>query len=321
MFALGLDWPYGALPIELSPVATQEADVAIVPNQLVQRTLAAAGRALERIRVVPPGVDEAFQPDAAPLAEIVEWKGSRPAVLFRGGLDFRHGLDLLLGAALAARQQGLELCLVVAPESAADGSSAADLRELVQRFQQTRGAPELLLVERELSRAELAGLQRACDLLCHPYRSEGCGVAVLEARASGLPVLVTAGGGCDEFLSGPGAVRIPAQRRDVELPEVCVSQPWVLEPDAAALARLFAGCLRDLSRLGVEARGFAANVRADHPWASAAQAIERLASEAMRRRRGVRRPVVEPAVVVAGPVGDETGAARPLPRPALLARH
>jgi glycosyltransferase involved in cell wall biosynthesis len=269
---------------------------------------------MESIVVVPPGVDAAFAADAAPLREVVDWKGARPAVLFRGGCGWRQGLDVLLAAAAAARQQGIEFGIVVAPERYGEHGET-DRRELVQRCLAAPGAPELLLVERELSRTELAGLHRACDLLCHPYRGESFGLPVLQARAAGLPVLVTAGGACDDFLAGPGVVRIPAQRRSVELPDVCVSQPWVLEPDAAATARLLGECLRDLPQLGEAARGFAAKVRAAYPWASAAQAIERLAFAAMGRRRGGVRAAVAPAVELPGPAGGRIGAARLLTRP------
>lgn len=57
--------------------------------------------------MIPHGVDaELFNETKQPLAEIVQWKGSLPAVLFVGELSFRKGFDLFLRATLAAARQG-----------------------------------------------------------------------------------------------------------------------------------------------------------------------------------------------------------------------
>ena len=46
-------------------------------------------------------------------------------------------------------------------------------------------APELLLIEEDLTSTAMAGVYRASDLLVHPYRGEGFGMPVLsnEERA------------------------------------------------------------------------------------------------------------------------------------------
>ena len=55
----------------------------------------------------------------------------------------------------------------------------------------------------------MAALYRSCDVLVHPYRGEGFAMPVLEAMASGLPVVVTAGGPTDEFCPDAAGWRIP----------------------------------------------------------------------------------------------------------------
>lgn len=293
-FALRVDWEYGALPVELAPAVTDEADLVVVHSDHVAGTILAAGRSPVGLHVVPHGVDAAIDDAVAPDPEIMAWKGGRPAVLFCGGLVWRKGFDVFLRAVLAARRAGADFAVVVKAVGGDSHYRGFDLRGLVERFAATRGTPPIRLVERSLSRGQLAGLYTACDLLLHPYRGEGFCLPVLEARAAGLPVLATAGGATDALMAGPGAVQIPSVRRQLELPGVHLGRPWVLEPCADGTARLLGAALADLHALRQQARSFAPAVRAAYTWAAAAQAIERMADAA--RRGGSRGGEVEPGV-------------------------
>ncbi len=297
-FAVRFDYEYGALPVELMPLLDQEADQVVVHSAPVFRLLMAAGRSDERLTLLPHGVDPVFQGEGAVLPEVAAFAPGLPKVLFVGGLIWRKGVDLLLQAALQAWAAGARFALVFKALGSDQHYAGFGLGELVRRVQRTDGAPPVLLLERDLSRAELAALYRSCDLLAHPYRGEGFGLPVLEARACGLPVLVTAGGSTDDFGQGPGVVKVSAARRDLELPGCHGSLPWVLEPDAQALRAAFAGALRDLGVLRSGAAATAPAVRAAFGWDAAAAGIERLAALGMGRRRPRRVAPVGPAAVV-----------------------
>lgn len=294
--ALRVDWEYGALPLELTPHVTQEADAVVVHSEHVYRAVTAAGRPMPQVRVVPHGVDEAMHENAPPDPVVVQWKGDLPAVLFCGGLIWRKGIDVFLGAALAARAAGARFCIVVKSVGQSTHYSRHHLGELVRRFRATPGTPPLLVVDGDLSRSELASLYTACDVLVHPYRGEGFCLPVLEARACGLPVLATGGGATEALMDGPGATRIPSARRTVELPDPHVAMPWILEPSAADAGRLLGEVLADLPAQRAEARGFSRAVRAAFPWSAAAEALEQMAWDAMGRRR-VPEPVAAPEVL------------------------
>jgi glycosyltransferase involved in cell wall biosynthesis len=284
-FAVRFDYEYGALPVELTPLLTQEADLVVVHSRAVEQLLTSAGRPAGTIELVPHGVDAGvFHEAAAPLGEVASFKCGLPAVLFVGGLVFRKGIDVFLRMLLQASAAGARLCAVVKSVGGDQHYAGFGLGELVRRFQQTPGAPPLLLLERDLSRHELAGLYRACDLLAHPYRGEGFGLPVLEARACGLPVLVTAGGSTDDFCDGAGVVKIPAARRPLELPQAHVAQPWVLEPDADAAGRLLVQALGRLGGLQADARAAAPGVRGAFTWDRAAAAIEQMARRSAAAR-------------------------------------
>ena len=284
-FAVRVDWEYGALPVQLTPVVTQEADLVVVHSNHVMAAVTSAGRPAEQVRLIPHGADsEVFHAEAPQLEDVLAWKQGRPAVLFVGGLIWRKGIDAFVRAVLAAQQAAPGFCVVVKGLGGEQHYGGYHLRELVQKVQRHPKAPPLLLIEDELSRPEMAGLFTACDVLLHPYRGEGFGMPVLEARACGLPVLVTEGGACDDFAVGDGAVKIPSWRRPVELPEVCVAQPWVLEPEEQAVGRVLVESLRRLPELTAAARRESVAVRQVFSWDAAAESIERLAREATRGR-------------------------------------
>ena len=295
-WALRIDQEYGSLPLELTPHVTQDADTVVVHSEHVHRTLAAAGRPMHGMKVIPHGVDAAMHEQAVPDPAIVAWKQGRPAVLFCGGLIWRKGFDVWLRAVLAAWQQNPDFCLVVKTVGHDAHYGRFHLGELLERVRNTPGAPPVLVIDRELTRAELASVYTACDVLLHPYRGEGFCLPVLEARACGLPVLATAGGATEALMAGPGAIRIPSARREVDMPSAFVGTPWVFEPSGDDAARLLAEALANLPALQRDARAFAKSVRAAYGRDSAAAAIEELAFAAMGKRRV---PLPEPVVTLA----------------------
>jgi glycosyltransferase involved in cell wall biosynthesis len=148
--------------------------------------------------VTPNGVDEEFGPG----------NGTREYLLFVGAIQARKDP---LAAVDAARAVGLPL-VVAGPRK--DESLA---RELERRGADLRG-----YVERE----ELAGLYRGAAALVLPSRHEGFGLPVLEAMASGTPVV---------------AAPDPALRE--------VAGDAALFADAAGLAEAVRAALRDRDRL------------------------------------------------------------------------
>jgi alpha-1,3-rhamnosyl/mannosyltransferase len=122
------------------------------------------GLAPEKITVTPHGVDPAFGPG----------DGARPGyLLFVGAVQARKDPLAALAAAHAA---GLPL-VVVGPEK-----EPALARELRAGGADLRGW---------LEKDELAELYRGAEALLLPSRFEGFGIPVLEAMASGTPVVVS----------------------------------------------------------------------------------------------------------------------------------
>lgn len=150
----------------------------------LRREVASAGIAVHHARLVPLGVDlELFR-----VAAERPW---RNRLLYVGRLSPLKGVDVAIGA--LAHLPGAELDIVGAGPPAVERS----LRSLAESL----GVGSRVRFDGLRSRAEVAAVSSAVDALLFPARwQEPFGSAVLEALASGTPVVATASGGVAEYL-------------------------------------------------------------------------------------------------------------------------
>jgi glycosyltransferase involved in cell wall biosynthesis len=282
-----LPWEYGALPPAwVDGLRAGGADEVWTPSEYCRTMFLDAGIAPERIVVVPNGIDpERFSPDRAvepyPLATRATFR-----FLFIGGVLPRKGVDVLLAAYRRAFGATDDVALVLKLFGTRTFYQPADGGASIRAFPEEPDAPELLVIEDELTDDDVVRLYRSCDALAFPYRSEGFGLPMLEALACGLPVIATAGGAADAFLDDDVAYRVPARRvpiSGVVRGEQLAGEGWWLEPDVDALAAI----MRHVATHAAEARAKALlgseRARRDWTWARAAEIaaarLRRLASD------------------------------------------
>lgn len=187
-----IPWEFGVIPSHWAQFLAQSHDEVWVPSAFVARSFVLSGLKPEQLRVIPNGVDpQLFQPEGPsyPLKSRKKLK-----FLFVGGLLPRKGVDLLLQAYENAFKADDDVLLVI--KSFGDSSHYA--RNLFQ-WEEKANTPDVEWIQEDLSPQELAALYRSCDVYVHPYRGEGFGMPILEAMASGLPVIIPNAGPAPEF--------------------------------------------------------------------------------------------------------------------------
>lgn len=191
---------------------------AVVANSQGLRDLARRFDPTVPIRIIPNGVDpQRFAPP-----EKRTW--APPRLLFVGRLVYQKGLDVLLEA-LAGVPETLPWHLTLV----GDGPYRPTLEALAAQ----RGLKERLTFAGWHPPERIPAFYREANLFVFPSRDEGMPNAVLEAMASGLPVLATRIAGNEELVAPEVGVLVP--RDDpMALREALLR----LLPDAALRQRL-----------------------------------------------------------------------------------
>ena len=145
------------------------------------------------IEVIPNGVDlELFSPDPTPE------KPDTLRLLTVGRLSPTKRVEMLIDAVEMLQKQGVKVQLTIA------GSGA-----LERRLRQTVTRKNLADVVRMAGRVEpekMPRLYRQNDIFVSATMQEGMSNAMLEAMASGLPIVTTACEGLDELISDNGII-------------------------------------------------------------------------------------------------------------------
>ncbi len=205
--------------------AVARADLVVAISEQTRRDLVDLyGVPAERVRVVYQGCHAAFRAAPAPdaLAAVARAHALPPRfVLSVGTIERRK--NLLLAVRALAGLPGVPL-VVVGRET----EYAAEVRAAVA----ASGLGERVRFLRGLSTADLAALYRLADVLVYPSIFEGFGIPIVEALASGTPV-VTTRGGCFAEAGGPGSAYVGAD--DVEGMRAALASIW---EDPARRARM-----------------------------------------------------------------------------------
>jgi glycosyltransferase involved in cell wall biosynthesis len=147
----------------------------------------------ERVVVIPCGVSSAFQPAQG----WAPYSGGRPLrVLAVGTLEPRKNLLRLLEAIRLVHRQVPISLRVVGP----NGYQASRIRARIAEEVQTE-------VTGWVSEADLAMEYRRADVFAYPSVYEGFGLPVLEAMATGTPVVASTGGAIPE-IAGEAALLV-----------------------------------------------------------------------------------------------------------------
>ena len=244
-------WLFTVLNARWEKQAFRQAGTIVAVSERVRQELHQVGVPGKQVQVIVNGVDlEEFRPGAANRAAL-GLPPHAPLGLFAGDLRLmRKNLDTVLKAMVDVPALHLAVCGAVqgSPYPALAAKLGVSARVHFLGF-----------------RRDMPDLMRAADMFVFPSRYEACSLVMLEALASGLPVLtaVTAGGAevltpsCGHVLPNPDDAKALAQ----------TLQAWVDDPQRR-------------QQMGQAAR----QVAEQHSWAGMVDAYLRLYAEVAKAR-------------------------------------
>jgi glycosyltransferase involved in cell wall biosynthesis len=207
----------------------------VVANSEGLRQLGQAFEPRIPVKVIPNGVDlEKYKP--------VTRSWEPPRLLFVGRVVYQKGLDLLLKALAGLPVSSWQLEII------GDGPQLDRLKEQTARL----NIEDKVNFPGWQSREELPKTYQSCNLFVYPSRHEGMPNAVLEAMASGLPVLATRIAGNEELVSEETGLLVPTE-------------------DAEALGAALANLIPSASLRQQMGRAARKRVEAHYSWRKVAQ--------------------------------------------------
>jgi glycosyltransferase involved in cell wall biosynthesis len=262
-------WEFGGLPAEWIGPIRDVVDELWVPSRFVRDAAISSGVDPARVVVVPNGVDSARFTPSGPRYPFEREAATR--FLFVGGCIDRKGVDILLETYLSTFTVSDDVCLVVKPYGTNGVYRESSLEPEIRRAA-TGNGPKIEVLGDTLDPDAMAALYRSCDVLVHPYRGEGFGLPVAESLASGTPVIVTAGGACDDFCDETDAWMIPASKVPLSPSSwtPSIGGAWWLEPDRAALATAMRHAATDRAARQTKGAAGRARICSEFTWERAA---------------------------------------------------
>ncbi len=215
-------------------------DAIYVPSRATGAELVEKGIAADKIHIYPRGVDtQHFHPSKRNgfLGERFGMSGPEPVLLYVGRISKEKNVHRLAQAFALYRQKGGQGRLAVA----GDGPFREEMEAMLA------GKP--VAFTGYLEGEDLARLYASCSVFVFPSSTDTFGNVVLEAQASGLPVIVTDQGGPSESIL-PGRTGLVVEAGNVEALAQAMLELTEDEERREAMGRA--------ARAHLESRGFEA---------------------------------------------------------------
>jgi glycosyltransferase involved in cell wall biosynthesis len=212
----------------LDRVLAYLAEALVVNSKATAARLARLPRAGGKVTVVPNGVDAArFAPGPvdADLARALGVDPAVPVVGYFGRLEHGKGVDVLLDAATRLHSK--------LPATTVLFVGDGPLREALMARAAAAGLPACFAGQRD----DVPALLRLCTVVVLPSRQEAFGRVLIEAMATGVPVVATAVGGIPEVcVDGVTGLLVPPEDPDA----LAVAIALTLTDQAATASRVAA---------------------------------------------------------------------------------
>jgi glycosyltransferase involved in cell wall biosynthesis len=207
----------------------READFTITVSGDLLKTARRLGAPEEKSRAVLNGCDTTiFYPrDRAQARAALKISGDEEVIVYVGRLDMAKGLGELIAAVANLHvKRPRAHCYIVG-----DGPARQALADAIA----ARQAAQFITLMPSCATEGVANWMAAADLVTLPSYREGCPNVIIEALASGRPVVATNVGGIPELMDDTDGRLVPA--RDAASLEVALDQVLSQRWDAQAISQ------------------------------------------------------------------------------------
>jgi glycosyltransferase involved in cell wall biosynthesis len=241
----------------------------VTPSHWSAEAFYKAGFHPQQVLVVPHGADtDTFRPMLG-VREAVRKKLALPdddfVFLSVGSMTGNKGMDLLLRAfaEVSAKYPQTRLVLKGLDALYRSNTYLHESMQMLSPQDRERVESRITYLGGSFSNEGMAKLYHVADAYVSPYRAEGFNIPVLEAAASGLPIICTRGGPTDDFVTDAFARRIDSHKAQFVLQD---REAFRLEPSLEHLIALMEAMIEDRSwREQVIAEG-PSHVHANYNW-------------------------------------------------------
>ena len=213
----------------------------VVPSSWVREHLFELGVRPERIEVVPHGAAPVFRPNNDARARLRQGlKLDRFTFLNIGVMTRNKGIVTLLNAFGRLLARGLPARLILKGNDTLYDSKAwlnGSISEMDPEVREL-ALQNLTYLGQAAGMDDMAALYNAADAYVSPYLAEGFNLPVLEAAATGLPIICTSGGPTDDFTTDEF-------RRGIDGRLTSADGRTFLQPDADHLLELMSAMVTD----------------------------------------------------------------------------
>ena len=201
-----------------TPYAHRRAAMSVALSPVMLKRIQAHGVPAERVALVPNGIDtDEIGLNNSIHTPVNHWQEGPLRLLFVGRLDPVKGVNVLLEAMALAKRDGLEFQLDIVGKGS--DSEERRLKSLSARF----GLVKEVHWHGDQPRCSLAGFYKRSHVVIVPSLDDPLPTVVLEAMASGRPVVGSAVGGIN-YLVQDGVTGVLVQPSQPHaLAEVCIS--------------------------------------------------------------------------------------------------
>jgi glycosyltransferase involved in cell wall biosynthesis len=238
-----LDAKKFARPFDIKQLSSSDSFYVITPSRWSREGFLRLGLRDEQVIVVPHGVANNIFRFSQPARNKIRQKLKLSGFTFANAsaMTGNKGIDILLRAFAVVAQKRPNVHLLL---KGADGlyTSKQFLMQVLSALSpeiQHLVASKTLYDGSTLSMDQMAEFYLAADVYVSPYRAEGFNLPVLEASASGIPVICTKGGATDDFLNEKFALFIDSQLKPAS------SGGLYLEPNLDHLIHLMLQAMDD----------------------------------------------------------------------------